>query len=138
MNTRHTTARPLWRYAPLVLMLCLRAAPAAAQLPDATKQRIVELNVQLTEGRYLRNSHEINDETWITRQRAINAELKPLVQDLRRLPAAEFKRIDSELDGLINARLAILEPQWQARGEKFKEQRDDHERHDLLGGTHQP
>ncbi len=127
MSTRHPAARRLLRYAPLVLMLCLFAAPAAAQAPDATMQRIVELNVQMNEARYLRNSRQIDSAAFSVRRRAIDAELDPLVRALRRLPAAEFKRIDSELDGLIRARLSTLEPQWAAKAEQAEKEREQHD-----------
>ncbi len=127
MSTRHPAARRLLRYAPLVLMLCLFAAPAAAQAPDATIQRIVELNVQMNEARYLRNSRQIDSAAFSVRRRAIDAELDPLVRELRRLPAAEFKRIGSELDGLIRARLSTLEPQWAAKAEQAEKEREQHD-----------
>jgi type IV secretory pathway TraG/TraD family ATPase VirD4 len=118
----------MWRCVPRVLILCLCAAPAFAQVPQATIERIVELNVHATEGRYLRNSEQIDYQTWSLRQDAIDAELKTLWQQLRQFSADDQKQAESQIQGLIKARLATLTPQWEAKADAFKRQRDQHDR----------
>ncbi|MGH7487653.1 MAG: hypothetical protein ACREMY_18920, partial [bacterium] len=92
MRTRHADAGGRWRYAPLVLVLCLGAASALAQVPDATIQRIVALNVQATEDIVLRNNRQIDDQTWKLRKTAINAEIHTLTEQIRKFPEDERRR----------------------------------------------
>src|SRR5438045_3745723 len=123
MCTRHAIARKLWRCVPLVLILCLRAVPGFAQVPQATIERIVALNVQFEEGRYLWQSGQIDDHTWSVRQEPITTERNTLSQQLRKFSADEQKQANSQIDGLAKARLALLKPQWQAQAAAFKGQR---------------
>lgn len=116
------------RALPCVLMLCLSAPPAFAQAPDAIIQRIVELNIQETEGLYLRNSRQIDDNTFNLRHNAASDELKALWKQIRQLPAGDQQQATSRIDGLTKARRATLEPQWQAKAEQSRRQRDQHER----------
>jgi len=118
----------MWRCVPLVLFLCLCAVPAFAQVPQATIERIVALNVQFEEGRYLWQSSQIDDHTWSVRQEPITTERNTLLQLLRKVSADEQKQANSQIDGLTKARLALLRPQWQAQAAAFKGQREQHDR----------
>jgi type IV secretion system protein VirD4 len=114
MTTR--SACPIKRYAPLVLLLCLWAAPALA-LPEATINRIVDLKVQTAEIQYWIANYppgQYNRDTFDIRTRNIDAELKTLNQQLGRLSAGDQRQANSEIDRLTKARLATLVPQWQA------------------------
>jgi hypothetical protein len=127
MSKRLASLTSLWRYAPL-LILCLWAAPAFAQLPDATIQRIVELKVQTEENRFLRNHSQIDDHTFYLRSQAIDPELKTLYRQVGLLSADQQRQANSQIDGLVNARLATLVPQWQASAAQFKQQQVEHDR----------
>src|SRR5258705_8302634 len=116
MRSAHRRPPGLWLTAPLVLILCLRAAPALAGVADTTIRRIVDLNVQAAENNYLAQSQQIDYETTARRRRTINAELKPLYQQIGQLPRDAQRQVKSEIDGLTKARLATLVPQWKASG----------------------
>ena len=126
MRTRHTNARRMWRCVPLALTLCFCAVPAFAQVPQATIERIVALNVQAQEVRYLRNSGQIDINASTLRLNAIGAEFNTLSQQLRQFSADDQKRANSQIQGLTKTRLALLEPQWQAQADAFKRQREQH------------
>lgn len=128
MTTPHPAAIRWRRYSVLVLLFSVQAAPVTAQVPDAVRQRIVDLNVQMNEARFQRNSHEIDADAWNARRKAIDDELNPMMRNLReQLSRDEFRSFNSELQGQISARMAILRPQWESRAEKFKEQQEAHE-----------
>src|SRR5690242_18766329 len=80
MTRSRDRAARMWRCVPLALILCWRAPAAFAEVPDATIQRIAELNVQEAETRYLSNSQQISDSTYYRRMAAINAEQRTLWQ----------------------------------------------------------
>ncbi len=127
MHTRQADAGERCRFAPLVLILCLGAASVFAQVPDATIQRIAEINVQLTQDRYLRNAHEIDDHTWKLRKDALDAELRTLTRELRQSSPDEQQKAISQIDGLTKTRLATLEPQWRARANQLRQQHAHHD-----------
>ncbi len=109
-------------------MLCLWAAPAFAKVPDATIQRIVELNVQTEENRFLRNNQQIDIHTFYLRSTAIDPELKTLYRQLAQFPADEQQQAKSQIEGLTKLRLATLVPQLQARAAQFRQQQVEHDR----------
>src|SRR3989442_670283 len=83
--TRPTRQPSIWRSAALLLILCLPAALAFAQPPDATIRRIVDLNVQAEENRYLSDSQQIDRETSNHRRTAINDEVRSLYRQIGQL-----------------------------------------------------
>lgn len=118
------------RHSAIVLALCLWAAPAAlrAQVPQGTVERIAVLNIQATELRFLSNSAQIDDRTAGLRQAPIDAELATLWQEVRQYAENDQQDAERKITGLTNARLALLMPQWQAKAEQVKEQREQHDR----------
>jgi len=117
-----------WRLVPAALLVCLFATPAFAQVPQATIEQIVALNVQEAEARYLNRSGQIDDQEWSARRNANRTERRVIDQQLRQFTAAEQRQANSQIDGLTKARLATLEPQWNAKAEELKRQRDEHDR----------
>jgi len=127
-RTRHRPAGTTWRCVLLALILCLRAAPLFAQVPQAIIDRFVELNVQESEARYLNHSGQIDNATWGARGGAIDAERGTLNQQFRQYSPDEQRQAQSQIDGLTKARLATLEPQWDAKAAAFKQQQKQHDR----------
>ncbi len=128
MRTRHTDATRMWRCVPLVLILSLCALSAYAQVPEATIERIVTLNVQTAEGNYLWHSGQMDEHAWRLRQNAIDAELSTLSQHLQQFSADDQKQADTQIQGLLKTRLATLKPQWEARAAALQRQREQHDR----------
>src|ERR1035437_3094403 len=96
-RTPRADARRVRRYLPLVLILYLCPTPAFAQVPNTTIRRIVDLNVQMAEGRYLRDSNQIDEQTWRLRQDPIATERNTLLQQLRQFSADEQKQADDRI-----------------------------------------
>lgn len=100
----------------LALLLCLCAAPAFAQVPRDTIHRIVALNVQIAEARYLRDSNQIDEPAWHLRQDPLAAERNTLLQQLQQFSADEQKQADSQIQNLTKVSIAAHERQWRAQG----------------------
>jgi len=99
----------------LVLILCLCAAPAFAQVPQDTIHRIVTLNLQIAEARYLRDSNQIDEPAWHLRQDPLAAERNTLLQQLRQFSADDQKQADSQIQNLTKVSVAAHERQWRAQ-----------------------
>ena len=125
--TRQADGRRIWRYLPLVLILYVWASTAFAQVPQATIERIAAINVEIREIGYLRQNQQLDNAAWGVRRDALGAELKTLQNQLRPFSADEQRQANSQIDGLIKARLAVLEPQWQKKTEDLKQQAKQHD-----------
>src|ERR1700722_5189566 len=127
MLTRRADTGRVWRSIAIALVVCLHTARVLAQVPDATVQRIAEINVQLAEIDYLWNSNQIEDHARTTRRAPLEEELGTLNQELRQFSPDEQRNAARQVQGLTQARLAILEPEWQRTIEarrREREQRD--------------
>jgi hypothetical protein len=128
MLKRYPDTDTMRRCATLALILCLCLVPALAQVPDTTIERIAALNVQIAEIRSLNYSSQIDDHTAGLRQAPIDAELATLWQEVRRFPRNKLRDAESKIRGLTSARLALVQPQWAAKAEEVKQQREQHDR----------
>jgi type IV secretion system protein VirD4 len=126
MPTRRAAAAR-WLFAAAITGLFLAVTPAFAQLPDATIQRIADLQVQAAEVRSLGNSFQIDNATYNQRRNAIDAQLTPLLREVARLTYDDQKKVNAQIDGITKARLAILVPQWQKQADDFRTQKDQHQ-----------
>ncbi len=115
------------RCVPLVLLCCLAATPALAQVPDTLIQRIAELKVQAAELRYLDRSEQLDNAAVRARRSTIDTEQRTLDRQLRQFSGDAYAKAVSQIDGITRTRLATLEPQWQAKTAELKRQRDDHD-----------
>src|ERR1700693_3949496 len=105
MRTRRADGRTAWRCVPLILSLCLCAAPALAQVPQTLIDRLAELNVQQAETDYLRSSEQIDRVAASDRSKAIDAEQRTLGQQFRQFSPDQQRQANSQIDGLTKARL---------------------------------
>jgi type IV secretion system protein VirD4 len=115
MRMRHADSLGGCGGACLALILYLCAAPAFAQVPRDTIHRIVALNVQIAEARYLRDSNQIDEPTWHLRQDPLATERNTLLQQLQQFSADEQKQVDSQIQLLTKVRIAAVERQWRAQ-----------------------
>lgn len=106
----------------LVLLLSLAAVPAVAQMPQATAQQIAALQVHISELQYLYNTHQIDARAFGTQRISTQAKINGLWKPYRTLPAPEQQSATSEIQGTVQARLAILQPQWQAKARQLAQQ----------------
>ena len=118
----------MWRYIPLVLILYLCPAPALAQVPDATIQSVVNLNVKAAEIRYLHDSGQIDEPTWRERRDATQSDLNETWQFIGGFSAAEQNQARSQTEGLTKLRLETLQPGWDAKIAVARKQREQHNR----------
>ncbi len=116
-----------WRFVSAALCVCIFGVQALAQVPQATVDQFVALNVQMEEVGYLRHSGQIDLREWSARVGAIKAERKVLDQQLRQFTADEQRKANSEVRGLTEARLALLRPQWQTKTDALRLERAERE-----------
>lgn len=122
-----------WRLVPAALFVCLLATPAVAQIAQATIDRIVELTVQRYEASFLWSTDQVDRSVWIERRDAIEQELKPLLQQVRALDKDQQQRVNSQITGLTEARLALAKPLWQAKRDAFQREREERHRALMAG-----
>lgn len=109
----------------LVLLLSLAAVPAAAQMPQATAEQIAALQVHTSELQYLYSTHQIDARAFGAQRVSTQAKINSLWKPYRTLPASEQQSAISEIQGTVQARLAILQPQWQAKAQQLAQQAKD-------------
>ncbi|HEV2349284.1 MAG TPA: type IV secretory system conjugative DNA transfer family protein [Terriglobia bacterium] len=126
-RTPWADARRVRRYLPLVLILYLCPASALAQVPDATIQSIVNLNVKTAEIRYLYDSGQIDETTWRARGVAIDSDMYAEWRVLTGYSPAEQNQAKSQINGLTKLRLETLQPGWDAKIAVAKSHREQHE-----------
>lgn len=101
---------------------------AAAAVPDQTVEKFAAAQVAMAELRWLSNTQQIGQAEAAKRRMALEAELNALGRALRGLPPEEYRMASGRAQGLVEARLAILTPQWKARGEELARTREQRTR----------
>lgn len=117
-----------WRLVAATVGVCLFTVSASAQVPQVVVEQIVAVNIQYLEGQYLNTSRQIDDQEWIVRRRAITVERTLLDRQLSQFTAVEQRQARNQIEGLMKARLAILQPQWNEKAAALRRQRDEHDR----------
>jgi type IV secretion system protein VirD4 len=122
MPTRKANNRRLWRLVISALLVCAVSVALRAQAPEATIQRLADINVALAEIQFLYSTSQISRATATSRNTPLEAEREKLQAQLKELPADEQQRAKQRIQGLTKARLAVLEPQWKkAAGDREAE-----------------
>jgi type IV secretion system protein VirD4 len=113
----------------VVFALCLGlAALASAQVPDATVQRLADIDVQLAEVNHLWNTNQIDNQESRRRKTPLVSEREAIARQIRAFAPEEQRKALSQAQGLMQARLALLEPQWKKEDEGKAEARKQHDR----------
>lgn len=109
-----------WRHLPLLLILCLCAVSAFAQVPVDTIRRIAQLKVQAIENQRLSSTGELDARTYNLRRRAIEDELKPLLGQLDGLSPQGRHEAETRIENWKRTLLAVLQPQSEppAKGKR--------------------
>ena len=110
-----------WRVSVGVMALFM-AVLATAQVSQSLIDREVELRVQQTELRVLRNSGQIDSAEYSRRNKPLDQESKTILKSLsKQVPSTEYRTITDQISAQTKARVAVLEPQWQAQADAFKQ-----------------
>jgi len=126
---RPETRRPAgWKRAAGVLVLCLSALSAFAEVSDKTIDQIVQLRVKIEQDRFLYRGREIDSETVQARRRDAEDRIADLSKYIRRLPPDQQRQINSRVDSLVAARVQSLQPQWESQHRLFEEQQASNDR----------
>jgi type IV secretion system protein VirD4 len=119
------TMRP-WLLSIALGIAILNAPPAQADVPQPIIDQIADLRVQQTELKHLTAIGKLTGADAVTKQQAIEAQIKALYLPYRALPPAEDTRARTAIDRLVVDKLSFLRPQWIQEESAFKAARDRH------------
>lgn len=116
---------------PWLLLIALgialfNAPPAQADVPQQIIEQIADLRVQQTELKHLTAIGKLAGADAVTKQQAIEAQIRTLYLPYRALPPAEDTRARTAIDRLVADKLSLLRPQWIQEESAFKAARDQH------------
>ena len=108
----------------LALTLSLAATLAGAEIPRDTLERIAQIRIEMAELRHLNSIEKITKQEYNRRSEALTKEEAALWEPFRRASRDDLINARTTIDGLANAKLALLIPQWQKAEAEFKEARE--------------
>jgi type IV secretion system protein VirD4 len=121
------TMRP-WLLSIALGIALFNAPPAQADVPQQIIDQIADLRVQQTELRHLTAIGKVTGADAVTKQQAIEAQIKTLYQPYRAEPPAEDTRVRVAIDRLVADKLSLLRPQWIQEESAFKAARDQRDK----------
>lgn len=107
----------------LALALWLAAGLAAAQMPEATIQKIAGLEVHLVKVGYLFQTKQITRSAYAEGERTTRAQINALWTPYRTLPAAEQRTALNEIHSRVTGRLVLLRPEWERKAREVAQKR---------------
>jgi type IV secretion system protein VirD4 len=119
------TMRP-WLLSIALGIALLNAPPAQADVPQQVIDQIADLRVQQTELKHLTAIGKLTGADAVTKQQAIEAQIKTLYLPYRAEPPAEDTRARTAIDRLVADKLSLLRPQWIQEESALKAARDQH------------
>jgi type IV secretion system protein VirD4 len=108
----------------LVSLLTVAPKPAAAEIPRATLERLADIRVEMTELRHLNNIEKITKQEYNRRSDVLTKERAALSALFGHASQEDQINARTTIDGLVNAKLALLIPQWQKAEAAFKDTRE--------------
>jgi len=115
-----------WLLAIVLGIALFNAPPAQADVPQQIIDQIADLRVQETELKHLTAIGKLTGGDAVTKNQAIEAQIKTLWLPYRALPQAEDSSARTAIDRLVADKLALLRPQWTQEEAAFKAARDQH------------
>ena len=112
----------------LALTLSLAATLARGEVPRDTLQRLADIRVEMAELRHLDAIEQLTHQQYSDRLNALNNEQAALWAPYGRAPANDLINARSTIDGLVNAKLALLTPQWHHAEAEFRAAREQQKR----------
>jgi type IV secretion system protein VirD4 len=113
-----------WRVLFLALALSLAATLAWAEVPRPTLQRLADIRVELAELRHLNAIEQLTHQQYIDRLNALTNEQAALWAPYGRSPQDDLTNARNTINGLVNAKLSLLVPQWQQAEAQFRAARE--------------
>ena len=108
----------------LALTLSLAATVARGEVPRDTLQRLADIRVEMAELRHLDAIEQLTHQQYIDRSNALTTEQAALWAPYGRAPQNDLINARSTIDGLVNAKLALLIPQWHQAEAEFRAARE--------------
>jgi type IV secretion system protein VirD4 len=119
------TMRP-WLLSIALGIALFNAPPAKADVPQQIIDQIADLRVQEAELKHQTAVGKLAGADAVTKQQAIEAQIKTLYLPYRALPPAEDTRARAAIDRLVADKLSRLRPQWIQEESAFKAARDQY------------
>ena len=119
------TMRP-WLLSIALGIALFNAPPAQADVPEQIIDQIADLRVQQAELKHLTAIGKLTGADAVTKQQAIEAQIKTLYLPYRAEPSVEDTRARTAIDRLVADKLSLMRPQWIQEESAFKAARDQH------------